>query len=390
MIKKDVLKDKYLYDYQQKGVLKLVERRTVLLADDMGLGKTIQALVAAETLFQMKEVSRILIICPNPVMTNWKKEAEKWTNRNSLYYKGENRYGLLEFSKAPIFITSISTIVNDWQTASKRGTEFFETNFDLIIVDEAQKLKNPSSISSKTLSKAISTRRWALTGTPLENRPEELGAILRFLEPNEFPDGDFSDYESILKLADHLMLRRSKKDVLKELPEKIVRDVIIDMSADQEYDYNNFIEYIVRNIENLDHVKKMNFILQSIHALRKLAVLSDNNTSGKLDFLIHELETVPQNDKIVIFTTFANLVLPHFAKELDSYGVVRYTGSMTTEERDEANHRFENDPNIRIMLASIKAAGVGLNWTIANHVYHLDLWWNPQVLAQADDRVHRI
>ena len=144
------------------------------------------------------------------------------------------------------------------------------------------------------------------------------------------------------------MLRRSKKDVLKELPEKIVRDVIVDMAADQESDYNNFIEYIIRNLSNLNREKKINFILQSIHRLRKLAVLSEYNNSGKLNFLIHELEKIPRNDKIVIFTTFANLVLPHFAKELNHYGVVKYTGSMSTEERDEVNHSFENDPNIRI------------------------------------------
>jgi SNF2 family DNA or RNA helicase len=296
----------------------------------------------------------------------------------------------------PFLITSFETIAQDWRQPSLDGTRFFETDFDVIIVGEAQRLKNPDSLRSSVLSRAIVPRRWALSGTPLENRPEELGSVLRFLVPNEFADPDqFADYAHILHTRDAIMLRRSKRDVLPELPEKIVSDVYVEMNPDQKSEYHAELAAVWKRLRGLHGAaasKRRGVLLGGIQRLRRICLLaSDNEDSGKLDYLEEEVaKLATSNEKAVVFSTFANQVLPVAARRLKDFGVVLYRGEMNLKERDEASRRFREDKDAMIMLASTMAAGVGLTWTEARYVYQLDLWWNPQVLAQAEDRVHRI
>ncbi|MEI8373792.1 MAG: DEAD/DEAH box helicase [Planctomycetota bacterium] len=385
-----------LYEFQKSGIVQLLQSNSLLLADDMGLGKTVQALVALESLFSMRAVRRALVVCPTSLLLNWQREAQKWTPKHAaVIYRGSDRYGLLE-SGVPILITSFETIVQDWRLPSLNGTCFFATEFDVIIVDEAQRMKNPDSLRSRVLSHAIVPRRWALSGTPLENRPEELGSVLRFLVPNEFADANvFSDYAHILHTRDTLMLRRSKRDVLPELPEKIISDTYVEMNPDQKSEYHIELATVwkkLRALRDAPASKRRGVLLSGIQRLRRICILSSDNTdSGKLDYLEEEASKLASaNEKAVIFSTFANQVLPVAAQRLKDFGVVLYRGEMNLKERDEASRRFREDKGTMIMLASTMAAGVGLTWTEARYVFQLDLWWNPQVLAQAEDRVHRI
>ena len=385
-----------LYAFQKTGVARLLKSVSLLLADDMGLGKTVQALVALGCLFKSGAVRRAIIICPTSLLANWRKEANKWLpEQGALVYRGPDRFGLLD-SRVPILLTSFETITQDWRQPSTDGLTFFPTDFDLIIVDEAQNLKNPRSRRSTIISRALIPRRWALSGTPMENRPEELGSVFRFLSPNEFPDLEsFSDYGSILRLRDRMMLRRSKKEVLNDLPEKVVSEVYVEMNPAQKSEYSTEFGAIRARLKSLQGQKspaRRTAILGAIQRLRRICVLAPRSEdSGKLDYLEEEMEKLASaGEKAVVFSTFANEVLSVGAKRLERFGVALFRGKMTLKERDDAACRFLNEKSCSVMLASTKAAGVGLNWTVPRHVYQLDLWWNPQVLSQAEDRVHRI
>ena len=389
-------RDHRLYSFQTTGVRRLLQSPRLLLADEMGLGKTPQALVAMSELMAATAITRTLIVCPASLLANWQYELRQWVpNCPSVIYRGADRYGLLE-SGVPVLIASFETVTADWRRRSQDGRRFFDTGLDLMIVDEAQRLRNPDSLSAKVLTCALVPRRWALTGRPVENRPEDLGSILRVLEPNEFPSAEsLRDYERILRLRDSLMLRRSKAEVLPELPERTMSYVPVEMAPAQRDLYNCELERLKSHLHSADRrgiAGSRGFLLGGIQRLRALcAVGEDENDSGKLDYLEEEIGKLAQlGEKAVVFSTFANKVLPAAASRLQAYGTVIYRGSMSLEEKEQAHAKFISDSGARVMLASLRAAGLGLTWTVARYVYHLDLWWNPQALRQAEDRVYRI
>jgi SNF2 family DNA or RNA helicase len=381
-----------LYPFQQAGVNYLVTRRTILLADEMGLGKTVQSATAIRKLFEQGAISKVLVICPSSLCLNWKSELKKWSELAAVIYHGAERYGML-YGNAKILISSYETICRDLESLTLRGERYFDANIDLLIVDEAQRLKYPEGIRAKILAKIIAPRRWAISGTPLENHPRELASILRFLEPNEYlSEFSLDDIDETVALSARLILRRTKSEVGIELPRKTLTYLRVPLGPEQASDYAQARDKLLEITRNsADPSKTREILLKGIQELRKIAVISNGNVSSKIDLIESDLEEIfEKNEKVVIFSSFSNLVLPELVARLNRFGALLYTGSMTTQEREITHNKFLNDPNTRVMCASLRAAGVGLTWTVANHVYHLDTWWNPQALNQADDRVHRI
>lgn len=381
-----------LYPFQSEGVRSLLTRKSILLADEMGLGKTVQAATALKELFEQRAIRRALIICPASLCLNWKHEIARWCGRPSVIYQGADRYGMLEGS-APILIGSFETLSADLQRVTHGGEQFYDIGIDVLIIDEAQRIKTPEGLRSKVISKIVAPRRWAITGTPLENHPRELASILRFLEPNEFlRASDIQDVAKILEFANQLILRRTKDEVGLELPAKTVARVKVALLPEQASEYLRAREGILQSIKGmLDLSSATTVLLQGLQELRRIAVISDGGESSKIDLVEEEMEEIAsRGEKAVIFSSFANLALPQCASRLSKFGALLYTGSMTTDERQLVHQRFLHDPEAKVICASLRAAGVGLTWTVASHVYHLDSWWNPQVLNQADDRVHRI
>lgn len=381
-----------LYPFQSEGVQNLVTRRSVLLADDMGLGKTVQVVAALRELFQQRAIKRTLIVCPASLCLNWKSEIAKWCHLPAVIYQGANRYGMLE-GGASILIGSFETVSRDLQRATRNGEQFYDIGVDVLILDEAQRIKAPEGTQSKTLAKLVAPRRWAISGTPLENHPRELASILRFLEPNEFfSSSDIDDLAKILAYTDRLMLRRTKDEVGLQLPEKTVSRINVALSPEQESEYQRARQDLLQSIQGFQTLPAATMcLLQGLQKLRRIAVISSGGESSKLDLIEEEIEAIiDYGEKAVVFSSFATLALPEFAARLSKYGALLYTGAMTTEERQQVHERFLTDSKARVMCASLRAAGVGLTWTVASHVYHTDSWWNPQVLNQADDRVHRI
>jgi len=380
-----------LYPYQKEGAQELVKRRCVLLADEMGLGKTVQGAVAIKSLFDQKAIERVLIVCPGPLTRNWIIEIKKWTNINPVLYEGLDRHGLL-LGSAKILVSSIETLTNDLLISTKNGQKYCDIGVDLILLDEAQRIKGFSALRSLVMSKILSARRWAFSGTPLENRPTELAAILRFLVPNEVGiEENEIDQAKLLKLRDLFMIRRTRKSVNLALPPKIRINKVIGLSPSQCSEYVAEIQSIKNILKNTNKTPlSKNAIVSSLNELRRICLISKNEESSKCDLLEEEIEEVCESGKVVIFTSYPNLVYPSLAKKLKKNGCVLFTGNMTNEEKSISHNKFLNDNNTRVMLASLKAAGVGITWTVASFVYHLDVWWNPQASLQAEDRVYRI
>lgn len=381
-----------LYPFQQEGVENLVKRRSVLFADEMGLGKTVQAAVALRSLFDSRSIRRVLIAAPIALTRNWKNELSKWAALPGVLYEGGSRYGLLE-GNAAVLIGSYEAICGDLMAATRGGERFHDLGLDVLIIDEAQRVKTPEALRAKVLAKIVAARRWAITGTPLENHPRELASILRFLFPNEFETtDDLEDLPKILAYRDQAMFRRTKSTVGLQLPSKTVANISVALNPDQAAEYSQRLDELRQELARGYYERTaLMQLLSGIQDLRRIAVISSNQESSKLDFLESQIENISANgDKAVVFSSFANLALPLFRERLDRFGAVLYTGAMSTDERESAHRRFLSDPKTRVMCASLKAAGVGLTWTVASHVFHTDVWWNPQVLNQADDRVHRI
>ena len=382
-----------LYPFQAEGVKHLLRRRCVLLADEMGLGKTVQAAVAIDQLFEGNSIRRALIVCPASLSRNWRHEIHQWSPRTPVVlYEGADRYGMLE-GNIPVLVGSYETIAGDLRRFTRDGTFHYDIGIDLLVLDEAQRIKDPGSLKSKVFSRLLAPRRWAITGTPLENHPRELASILRFLFPNEFATKEAIDDPALtLSLKDTSIVRRIKSQVGAQLPSKTVSYVPLALSPEQGAEYAQACDEIAQTVRNAVSLASASAtLLGGLQTLRRLAVLSSSGDSAKIDFLTEEVEDLAeQGEKIVVFSSFANLVLPTVASRLREYGSLLYTGEMSAEEREVVHNRFLHDPSSRVMCASLKAAGVGLTWTVAAYVYHLDIWWNPQVLRQAEDRVHRI
>jgi SNF2 family DNA or RNA helicase len=364
-----------------------------LFADEMGLGKTVQAAAAIRTLFREAAISRVLVICPFSLCRNWKRELQRWAyGIPSVLYEGADRYGMLS-GNAKILIGSIETVANDLIRPTKQGRVFYDIGVDLLLIDEAHRIKDPDALKSRIFSSILAARRWALTGTPVENRPLELASILRFLFPNELHDvSSLNDNQLVLSLRDQSLLRRTKAQVGLELPAKTVADIPVALSPSQSAEYSTTLLRINEALGSAGNLKMAKAcLLEGIQALRRIAVISDADESSKIDLLEEEVtELTDQGQKVVIFSTFAKLVLPIVRDRLDRFGAVSFTGDMVAEERERAHRSFIEDANTRVMCASLRAAGVGLTWTVASYVYHLDMWWNPQAMTQAEDRVHRI
>lgn len=382
-----------LYPFQREGIRQLIGRPCILLADDMGLGKTVQAVVALRELFEAKVIRRALIVCPASLSRNWRREIRVWAQSiPAVLYEGADRYGLLE-GNAPILIGSFETVADDLRRATRDGRSFCDIGVDLIILDEAQRIKDPTSIRSRVLARVLAGRRWAITGTPIENHPRELNSILRFLFPNEFLDSeDCDDLALMLLQRDRAMIRRTKAEVGIQLPERVTGYTPVQLTPDQAAEYERTLTSVRRSIRDATKRSELTAsLLGGLQNLRRITTVSTNGSSAKLDFIEEELETLAERgEKVVIFSSFANIGLDHAVKRLARFRPVRFTGSMTQAEREVAHQRFLDDPRCLVMCASLRAAGVGVTWTAARYVYHLDLWWNPQALRQAEDRVHRI
>jgi SNF2 family DNA or RNA helicase len=384
------------------------------LADDMGLGKTIQTLAMLQKLKEDDEAnhtsSTSLIIMPTSLIYNWLNEAKKFTPKLKIHaHTGTFRdKDISLFEQYDLVITTYGITRVDADIMSK----FY---FNYIILDESQSIKNASSKSFKAVRMLKSRHKLVLSGTPIENSVADLWTQLTFLNPGLLGTQAFFNEEyvqAIEKRKDEekakklqaiikpFVLRRTKEQVAAELPPKTEQIFYCDMSEDQAAYYEKtksaYRNDLLNSMDNGTYVKKQMQLLQGLTALRQLAnhpVMIDEDytaSSGKFEDVMHTLDNVLKGGhKVLIFSQFVKH-LTIFKKSLEKQNISFAYLDGGTKNRGEIVAEFQENPNLKVFLISIKAGGVGLNLTQADYVFILDPWWNPAVEQQAIDRTHRI
>jgi len=389
------------------------------LADDMGLGKSVQFLVFFLHLQEKNALQNPgLILCPTSVLGNWSREIKKFAPQlNFLEYHGEKRPKGKKFSETAkdqdLVITSYSLV--------QRDLKLLQTvNWQVIVLDEAQNIKNYDSKQSQSVRKLEAKFRIALTGTPVENRLQELWSILDFLNPGYLGNkqffqrrfaipiekyGDVASLNQLRSLVQPFILRRLKSDksIIQDLPQKQEMTVFCGLTKEQAELYQNAVDKSLSEIQSATGLQRRGMILSLLVKLKQICnhpaqylheSSLDKYNSAKLQRLQEMLEEViAEKSRALIFTQFAELgklLQPYLEKHLNRSIFFLY-GSTGKKQREEMVDRFQHDPQgPPIMILSLKAGGVGLNLTRANYVFHFDRWWNPAVENQATDRVFRI
>ena len=384
-----------------------------ILADDMGLGKTVQALSFIQHIKDTKGSLKALVVCPTTLMYNWENEIKKFTLSLTYYihHGGARDKNLVSHPQTDVIITTYGTLRSDIKS-------FVEPEFDYIILDESQAIKNPASKVTKAASLLKARSRLCLSGTPLQNNTFDVFAQMNFLNPGmlgtmEFFKQEFAvpidkfgekeQKEHLRKLLYPFILRRTKEQVAKDLPEKTEMILFCEMGDEQRKIYeayrNDFRDKILGVVETQGMGKSQLTILQGLMKLRQIcdspAIMKDEenfpNVSIKLDELVREITENISDHKALIFSQFLGM-LALIRQRLDEMGVKYqyFDGSTSAPDREKAIQGFQNDETCRVFLISLKAGGVGLNLTAADYVYIVDPWWNPAVEQQAIDRTHRI
>ncbi len=378
-----------------------------ILADEMGLGKTVQTLAFLRA---HQGNGPALIVCPTSLVTNWQSEARKFTPElKTLVLEGANRVGLHgSIAAADIVITSYALLRRDIDDLRK-------FQFSTAVLDEAQHIKNPETQNAQSAFALRAKHRFVLTGTPMENSVRDLWSIMNFALPGYLgPRKDFRErYELPLargaapevqrRLSRRLqpfLLRRRKRDVAKDLPEKIEQVVPCSLTSSQRSAYDALLREIQSELgpvakganAGAQRMKMLTGLLRlrQVCCDLRLVGLEKEDPSAKLELLDELLgEAIDGEHRVLVFSQFVSML--HLVRDRLEERKLSYCyldGS--TKHRQEVVNRFQNDAAIPVFLISLKAGGVGLNLSAADTVIHFDPWWNPAVEAQATDRAHRI
>ena len=380
------------------------------LADDMGLGKTVQTLCLLQSLKEQGETLPTLLVMPTSLLYNWEMEAKKFTPQlRVLVYSGPQREKLqAQIGKVDLLLCSFGMVRSDIDWFEKQA-------FSYVILDESQAIKNPLANITKAVQKLNAKFRLVMTGTPLENSTMDLWSQMNFVNTGllgsqryfkdsfQIPiekkaDGD--QKKRLYFLIKPYLLRREKRQVAADLPEKMESITYCAMSEEQERLYDKtksfYRDVLLKQIKDEGLQKSRFSVLQGLTKLRQLAnhpaLCEDGFTgeSGKMEAVLEKLETVlEQHHKVLIFSQFVQH-LGLIRKALDERGIAYAYLDGSTSDRKGQVESFQKDDGQSVFLISLKAGGVGLNLTAADYVFLLDPWWNPAAEAQAIDRAHRI
>ena len=397
-----------LRDYQKYGYkwLKYLTDNNLgaCLADDMGLGKTLQAIALLTNLHEEKK-KKSMVIMPKSLIYNWENEIKRFSPKLKVgVYYGINRdFSLLK--KVDIILTTYGTIRNDIEN-------LLEQKFDLLVLDESQNIKNINSQTTKAVLLLNAKKRVALSGTPIENNLLELYSLFRFLNPEMFgsvqeftndyivPIQKYSDTSTIEELRKKIypfLLRRVKKEVLADLPDKIEKLVYVDMNDEHRRFYEERRKYyyslLEKNTSSQGNFDKF-FVLQAINELRHIVsspeLESKKIISSKKEVLIENvIEAIENNHKVLVFVNYLSSIesICDSLKE-NKIKYLKMTGQ--TKDRQNLVDKFQNDSRYKVFVMTLKTGGVGLNLVSADTIFIYDPWWNTTVENQAIDRAYRL
>ncbi|MCL2211667.1 MAG: DEAD/DEAH box helicase [Treponema sp.] len=393
-----------------------------ILADDMGLGKTIQSITAILRLKEDGLLNRktdgkgsershgCLVVAPAALLNNWEKEFSRFAP--SLIVTRYHGYGRRFDKKSDVFLTTYQTTVRDAEKLKKM-------TFSLLLVDEAHLMKNTQTRISRTVKNLRSVYRLALSGTPVENRLEDLRSLFDFILPGYLGDvKTFKDQyrypievdrsrekaEALQKITSPFLLRRLKtdKNIIKDLPEKIVTNEYAVLEKEQAVLYKSVVAESMNKSKEIEPKERSSLIFYLLTSLKQICNhprVYDKESpataelSGKAQLLVTLLQEILANkEKTLVFSQYVETLdcLDKIIKKELGEAALIYHGGLSQEKRTETINKFQNDPGARILLISLKAGGLGLNLTAASRVIHYDLWYNPAVENQATDRAFRI
>ena len=375
------------FPFQMEGIAFLYPRVAAVLADVMGLGKTMQAITTTRMLLRAGEVGSVLIVCPKPLVTNWVRELSVWApeipvaviegNQTKREFQWQSR-------DIPVQIANYELLVRDGHIV-----ESPDVAFDLVILDEAQRIKNRSSTTSKVARSLTRKRSWALTGTPIENSAEDLLGIFEFvrpglLEPTMTP-------RRMGKSASDLILRRTKEEVLTDLPPKLFRDANIDLTREQWAAYEMAEAKGLVRLNELGDEATIQHVFELVLRLKQICNFDPyTQASAKLDQLETDLEEVAASgQKAIVFSQWVK-TLDVLQERLSRFHPQVYHGGVPSGKRDQVIERFRDSDDCHVILMSYGAGSVGLNLQFSQYVFLFDRWWNPAVEDQAINRAHRI
>jgi SNF2 family DNA or RNA helicase len=405
-----------LRNYQQAGFewmcLLDAMRWGGCLADDMGLGKTLQTITFLQHLTEKYPGETHLVICPTSLIYNWENELQKFAPglRYTIYHGANRQYDASLWHNQHLIITSYGTVRSDIETFSSHV-------FGYVVLDESQVIKNPASQTTRALSDLQSRNRLILSGTPIQNNTMDLYAQMNFANPgllgnqaffrSEFaqPIDKFADAEKagqLRRLIYPFLLRRTKEQIAKDLPDKTEIIMWCEMGDEQRQAYNRIRDFYKEKL--LNRIKEDGIAASTIYVLEGLTRLrqvcnapqlieaeADVKSSVKLDELMREITENTGAHKVLVFSQFTGM-LQLISRSMEATGLpfLYLDGGTKAENRQQLVKQFQEDESVRVFLISLKAGGVGLTLTAADYVYLVDPWWNPAAEQQAIDRTHRI
>jgi SNF2 family DNA or RNA helicase len=376
-----------LFPYQREGIAFMVPRHSALLADEMGLGKTAQSILALRLLFHQGIVRSALLIAPKQLIHNWGRELKLWAP--DLPFEvfpndPEARRTTWLTSNCPLKLINYEAVSRDAEVIADP-----RTYFDVVLLDEAQRIKNKDSRTAEVVCSIRRGRSWALTGTPIENSVDDLINIFAFVDPGRVPSD--TPTKRLASLTSDSILRRTKDQVQTEMPAKMVKDLELELTPAQRTAYDRAENDGIVHLNELGQTITVQHVFQLVMRLKQICNFDPlTGESAKLEQLITDMDEVAANGrKAIIFSQWVE-PLEVIARALGKHNPLLYHGRVPQKDRTPILDRFKADPDAHVILMTYGTGSVGLNLQFTNYVFLFDRWWNPAVEDQAINRAHRI
>ena len=392
------------FPYQYQGIAWLFSHDSALLADEMGLGKTMQTITAIRLLLRSGQVRRVLLICPKPLIPNWQREFAFWAEEIPVHtIEGDWSKRKIAWTQpgVPVLLTNYEKITRDWvdlgpppkPDGSPSDEPDDRPKFDLVVLDEAQRIKNGESVTAKVIKSVGRGRSWALTGTPIENRPDELVNLYRFLGP--LGNDEDADLSRLRTISESHILRRSKDLVHPDMPPRLDRTEYLELAPGQQTAYQTAeTEGVVRLREQGDDVT-VSGAMELVMRLKQIANFDPlTDQSCKLDALCSDMEEIAASGgKAILFSQWTKTldwIDGHLRAKVPQSNPLIYHGGVPHKQREPILAEFKERDDRHIILMSYGTGAVGLNLQFAGYVFLYDRWWNPAIEDQAINRAHRV
>ncbi len=421
------------FPYQFEGIAWLFSQNAALLADEMGLGKTMQMITAVRLLLRAGQVRRVLLVCPKPLIPNWQREFKLWAEEipvTTIEGDSARRRLIWRMPGSHVFLANYELVVRDFQemlldqaraegrrtglsldvdglgrslrsrkhvqqekppinTDADPANVHAPPKFDLVVLDEAQRIKNRDSLTGTVIRSIPRKRSVCLTGTPIENRPEEMASLFEFM--GVVPPRGAPDIRQLTQLSESYVLRRTKDLVMTDLPPRFDRDEIIELAPAQKHAYQQAEQEGVIQLNEMGESISVQHVFELVLRLKQISNYDPlTGESSKLDRLRADMEEIADSGgKAILFSQWTK-TLDWLDARLKEFNPLIYHGGVPTGKREPILTRFKEDDDAHILLMSYGTGAVGLNLQFAGYVFLYDRWWNPAVEDQAINRAHRI